>query len=117
MKVFFSTFYLEQNRNTRNKKNKIEIKDGNINSTNYEIRNLNDHYVEDPNTTALSEEEVLDFRTKLEIRIYPEEDGSIYKPILDFNCLDSSLQSSCPYIKQYIRTKGFTKPSPIQVHC
>eukprot|EP01038_Epipyxis_sp_PR26KG_P009905 gene9905-13325_t len=107
----------EKKKKNKDKKNKSQINDGNINSTNNEIRNVNDHYVEDPNTTALSEEEVLDFRTKLEIRIYPEEDGSIYKPILDFNCLDSSLQSSCPYIKQYIRTKGFAKPSPIQSQC
>lgn len=74
-------------------------------------------YVEHPITTALTMSQVEAHRTELGITVSPEEDGLNYKPITAFECLESSLQGSCPYIMTYLKNKQFAKPSPIQSQC
>jgi ATP-dependent RNA helicase DBP3 len=74
-------------------------------------------YVVHPITAALTNAQVDAHRAELQITVTPEEDGAKYKPITAFECLESSLKNSCPYIMKYLKAKNFTKPSPIQSQC
>lgn len=72
-------------------------------------------YVEHPNTSSLSSSKIEELRSGWNITITPPEEGDLYKPIEQLEYLRPSVDALCPYISQYIRTKGFTQPSPIQV--
>ena len=77
--------------------------------------NSQDHYLIHEDTNARSISSIEEYRTQFEIRVYPEEEALIYKPLLTFNELEPSLHGRCDYVLDYLKEKNFTKPSPIQV--
>lgn len=67
--------------------------------------------------SKLSKEEVEKFRTESCIQVYPEDDAELYKPFTTFQDLLPITAGPCPYVNNYISTKNFKTPSPIQAQC
>jgi len=58
------------------------------------------NYIEHPDTTSLTSTEVSEYRASVGIAVYPDPQTSLlYKPILKFDYLQSSLQKHTPHIK------------------
>lgn len=76
-------------------------------------------YKEHAVTAATSLSAVATAREGWNITLYPPEeaDEESNKPIMQFDHLRPSVDEKCPYISNYITSKGFAQPSPIQAQC
>lgn len=68
-------------------------------------------------TAAMTHDNIKNFRSEAGIEVNPEEDSIKYNPITSFDYLNPSLGRYCNDVKNYITTKKFTVPSPIQAQC
>lgn len=74
------------------------------------------NYVIHPEVAIMSSNAVDNLRQEMDMVVIPEDAAEIYKPMTSFAQLYPSLDNYCPEVRRYIDSKGFTKPSPIQVY-
>jgi hypothetical protein len=73
------------------------------------------NYVIHPDVARMTSDAVDSLRQEMDMVVIPEDAADAFKPMTSFAQLYPSLDNHCPEVRRYIDSKGFTKPSPIQV--
>jgi hypothetical protein len=88
------------------KKKKRQAEDTNISLGNY---------IPHADVENMSQSAAESYRQEHNLALLPTEAADFYKPITAFAQLTPSLQDYCPEVLQYLESKKFPHPSPIQV--
>ena len=80
---------------------------------------ITNDYVVHKDVLSMSSNEIKVYREEMHIKLVPEEEGEIWRPLLSFEYIKPSLArfEQLTVVNAYVALKKFSKPSPIQSQC